>query len=155
MVRFGDTLSGIGFSYHTSVGALVRVNHIFNPNLIFPAERLCIPRATAPGRTGTGGGPVLGHNSVVTMIYQTFGPYAGGAVNVARCESGFNPGAYNPISIYGSHAAGVFQILYPSTWRGTPQSSYSPYDAWPNIQAAHNIFVRDGYSWREWVCRPY
>ena len=67
-------------------------------------------------------------------------------------ESGLNPGAYNPTSIGGSHAAGVFQILYPSTWAGTPEAGSSPYNAWANIEAAHAIFVRDGYSWREWTC---
>jgi hypothetical protein len=88
------------------------------------------------------------------MIDQVFGSYAAGAINVATCESGLNPGASNTISIGGSHAAGVFQILYPSTWAGTSEAGNSPYDAWSNIVAAHEIFVRDGYSWREWTCQP-
>jgi hypothetical protein len=92
--------------------------------------------------------------SVAAMISQIFGPYASGALNVAKCESGLNPNAYNPTSNGGSHAEGVFQILYPSTWMGTSQASRSPYDAQANIQAAHEIFVRDGYSWREWSCAP-
>jgi hypothetical protein len=92
--------------------------------------------------------------SVAAMISQIFGPYASGALNVAKCESGLNPNSYNPTSIGGSHAEGVFQILYPSTWRGTSQASRSPYDAQANILAAHEIFVRDGYSWREWSCAP-
>ncbi len=86
------------------------------------------------------------------MINQVFGSYAGGALNVARCESGFNPLAYNPISNGGNHAEGVFQILYPSTWDGTSEAANSPYNAMANILAAHQIFVRDGYSWREWSC---
>lgn len=86
------------------------------------------------------------------MIEQIFGANAPEALNIARCESGLNPNAYNPTSIGGSHAAGVFQILYPSTWMGTPEAGASPYNAWANIEAAHAIFVRDGYSWREWVC---
>jgi hypothetical protein len=91
------------------------------------------------------------------MIYQVFGTtYGPGAVNVAKCESGLNPNAYNATSIGGSHAAGIFQILYPSTWAGTPQgqAGLSPYDAMANIKAAYSIFVRDGYSWREWSCKP-
>ncbi len=91
--------------------------------------------------------------SVAGMIYQVFGPYASSAMNIARCESGLNPNAYNSTVIGDSHAAGVFQILYPSTWSGTPYASYSPYNAWANINAAHTIFVRDGYSWREWQCQ--
>ncbi len=100
-----------------------------------------IPYPTSPGQAG-----------VIAMINQVFGPYAGGALNVARCESGFNPLAYNPYSIGGNHAEGVFQILYPSTWDGTSEAASSPYNAMANILAAHQIFVRDGYSWREWSC---
>lgn len=92
--------------------------------------------------------------SVASMIYEIFGPYAPSAMNIARCESGFNPSAYNSEPVLGSHAMGVFQILYPSTWITTPQSGSSPYDARANILAAHAIFARDGYSWREWQCRP-
>lgn len=87
------------------------------------------------------------------MIDQVFGADAPTAVRIATCESGLNPNAYNPTSIGGSHAAGLFQILYPSTWYTTPEAGLSPYDAMANIQAAHSIFVRDGYSWREWVCQ--
>jgi hypothetical protein len=88
--------------------------------------------------------------SVPAMIDQVFGPYAPGALNVAECESGLNPSAYNPTS----GAAGLFQILYPSTWDTTSEAGMSPYDPMANIEAAHEIFVRDGYSWREWVCQP-
>jgi hypothetical protein len=104
------------------------------------------PKAAAPAPAASGG-------SVVGMIESTFGPYAGQALSVARCESGYNSGAFNSISVGGSHAEGVFQILYPSTWSGTSYAGYSPYNAWANIHAAYQIFARDGYSWREWVCR--
>jgi hypothetical protein len=95
--------------------------------------------------TSTGGN----NTSVAGMIYQVFGPYAPSALTIARCESGLNPSAYNS----ASHASGLFQILYPSTWNSTPYSGYSPFNAWANINAAHAIFVRDGYSWREWQCQ--
>jgi LysM repeat protein len=149
-VRFGDTLSRIALRYHSSVQAIAQANHIWNPNLIFPAQRLCIPGS----QVATGGGGGTGGSSVEAMISRVFGPYASAAIRVARCESGLNPRAYNPISVGGSHAMGVFQILYPGTWMGTPQASHSPYDAMANILAAHSIFVRDGYSWREWACKP-
>jgi hypothetical protein len=93
-------------------------------------------------------------NTVTGMIFSVFGPYAASALRVARCESGLNAYAYNHISVQGSHSIGVFQILYPGTWRSTAQAARSPYNAWANILAAHEIFVRDGHSWREWVCRP-
>lgn len=109
-----------------------------------------IPVVTTPTPTQT---PIpVGQSSVAAMIEQVFGPYAPGALQVARCESGLNPGAYNPTSIGGSHAEGVFQILYPSTWMTTSEAGSSPYNAWANILAAHQIFVRDGYNWHEWSC---
>ncbi len=156
-VAEGDTLSGIASHYGTSWGALASYNHIANPNLINVGQTVCIP-----GRVGGGGFHVSNTNlpqgphssSVTGMIDQVFGPYAPAANRVAMCESSLNPGAYNPITIDGSHATGVFQILYPSTWGGTSQARNSPYDAWSNIVAAHEIFARDGYSWREWQCQP-
>ncbi len=90
--------------------------------------------------------PVAG--SIPAMITQIFGAYGPGAINVARCESGLNPGAHNP-----SGASGLFQIM-PGTWAGTSQAGSSPYNAQANAIAAHEIFVRDGYSWREWTCQP-
>lgn len=121
---------------------------------IFPPTVTATPTTppTPPTPEPTSLPPPQGQSSVVAMIEQVFGPYAQGALHVASCESGYNPGAYNPTSIGGSHAEGVFQILYPSTWMGTSEAAYSPYNAMANIQAAHEIFVRDGYSWREWSC---
>ena len=104
-----------------------------------------------PSGGGSGSGSGSG-SSIVSMIDQVFGADAPTAVQIATCESGLNPNAYNPASIGGSHAAGLFQILYPSSWYTTPEAGLSPYDAMANIQAAHSIFVRDGYSWREWTC---
>lgn len=95
-----------------------------------------------------------GQQSVAGEIGAVFGPYANAAISVAQCESGLNPGAYNRTPVGNSHAAGVFQILYPSTWDTTAYSGDSPYNASDNIHAAYQIFARDGYSWREWACQP-
>jgi murein DD-endopeptidase MepM/ murein hydrolase activator NlpD len=168
----GDTLSQIAARYHSSVQAIGQANSIANVNLIYPGQNFCIPagstvtpsQATTTTTTSTASvsAPSVpqqsvsvpsGSSSVASMIDQVFGPYAPTALQIAQCESGLNPGAYNPTSIGGSHAAGVFQILYPSTWAGTSEAAASPYDAMSNILAAHEIFVRDGYSWREWTCQ--
>jgi hypothetical protein len=112
------------------------------------------PVPTSPPQPISSPQPPAGQGTVTAMIEQIFGSYAVGALHVANCESGLNPNAYNPSSNGGSHAEGVFQILYPSTWMGTSEASSSPYNAQANILAAHQIFVRDGYSWHEWSCAP-
>lgn len=111
------------------------------------------PSSTSGGGGGGGAGYNPGQTAIMNDIRAVFGPaYAQGALNIARCESGYDPNAWNRIAIMGSHASGVFQILYPITWDGTSQRAHSPYEYHPNILAAHEIFVRDGYSWREWAC---
>ncbi|GCF07524.1 hypothetical protein [Dictyobacter arantiisoli] len=91
---------------------------------------------------------------VTSAINDAFGSYSGQALRIAQCESTMNPGATNSMAIGNSHAEGLFQILYPSTWSGTSQAGASPYDARANARAAFEIFKRDGYSWREWQCQP-
>lgn len=117
-------------------------------------QRAPVSKPVTPVSTPAPAPPPASGSSVAAMIQQVFGSYASGALNVARCESGLNPDAYNPTSIGGSHAEGVFQILYPSTWNTTPEAGSSPYNAMANIQAAHAIFVRDGYNFHEWSCQP-
>lgn len=90
---------------------------------------------------------VVNQGYSINVIREVFGPDADQAIRVAECESGLNPEAYNP-----SGAAGLFQIM-PGTWVRTSQGSASRYDAHANAVAAHEIFVRDGHSWREWVCQ--
>ena len=171
-VRSGDTLSGIAPRYELAWPTLYDLNRQTvgdNPDMIHigdmlticddghhtvstPAPRPAAPRPTTPPAPRPISPPATG--TVQGMIEQVFGGYAGGALAIARCESGYAPNAWNGIAIGNSHASGVFQILYPSTWEGTSYRNYSPYNAWANIQAAHEIFVRDGYSWREWECQP-
>jgi hypothetical protein len=168
----GDTLSRIGDRYGTSWSALASDNDIANPNLIYASQTLCIPvhgaarsvpkqvqnssartysTPTRPKNVTTYVTPQptpASSGSIEAMINQAFGSYGPGAINVARCESGLNPDAYN-----ASGAAGLFQIM-PSTWARTSEAGQSPFNAAANIAAAHEIFVRDGYSWREWTCQP-
>ncbi len=110
------------------------------------------PTATPPPRPTQP--PSSGGGSVTGIIQAVFGSYSDAAIAVARCESGLNPSATNPTSIGGSHAAGLFQILYPSTRNTTSQAGNSPYDAQSNTMAAYEIFQRDGYNWHEWSCQP-
>ena len=104
--------------------------------------------------TNAGNDP--GKQAVINDIIAVFGSsYAQGALNIAKCESGYDPNARNSYPIGNSHASGVFQILYPSTWNTTSYAAYSPFEYDKNIRAAYEIFRRDGYSWREWACKPY
>ncbi|MFI5275076.1 MAG: hypothetical protein ACHQ4H_18760, partial [Ktedonobacterales bacterium] len=113
------------------------------------------PRPTAtPAPYVPPAGVNPGQQAVINDIVAIFGSNASSAIAVARCESGFDPNARNPYAIGNSHAEGVFQILYPSTWQGTSYASSSPYNYDANIRAAHQIFARDGYTWREWACQP-
>jgi hypothetical protein len=129
--------------------------------LLVTVSHMNIPQARAAATThhsaakpGTALGPDSASSSNISdMINQVFGSYADSAMRIATCESHFDPGATNSMAIGDSHAEGVFQILYPSTWSSTSQAGSSPYDAYANIVAAHEIFARDGNSWREWECQ--
>jgi hypothetical protein len=113
------------------------------------------PRPTAtpvPYSPPQGANP--GQQAVINEIVAVFGGYSQGALAVARCESGYDPNAWNSYPIGNSHAEGVFQILYPSTWDTTSYAGNSPYNYVANIHAAYQIFSRDGHSWREWACQP-
>ena len=64
---------------------------------------------------------------------------------LARCESGFDPRARNL-----SSASGLFQILYPSTWRTTPFAKFSPFSPYANALGAGWMLAQGRRS--EWVC---
>lgn len=144
----GDTLSGIASKFGISVSSLVAANHIADPNLIYAGNTLIIPQGGSPSAPVPQTSQPL-HGSYADMIREVFGSYGDGAVHVAMCESSMNPNAYN--GVLG--AAGLFQII-PGTFASTSYRGQSVYDPVVNIKAAHEIFVRDGYSWREWACQP-
>jgi hypothetical protein len=105
-----------------------------------PAQPAQPARPAAPN-------PPAGSGSGVAAIYAAFGGSSGlsWALRVARCESGYNPRAYNP----SSGASGLFQFL-PSTW-------YSHFPGWniwdPYAQArAARIFYDHGWQ-SQWTCR--
>ena len=47
IIQRGDTLSGIAFRYHTTVEQLAALNHLSNPNLIYPGTRLILPTTSS------------------------------------------------------------------------------------------------------------
>lgn len=52
VVRWGDTLSSIALRFGTTVGAIVALNNIPNPDYIWVGQVLCIPCAAAPPSSG-------------------------------------------------------------------------------------------------------
>lgn len=152
-IKYGDTLSGLAREFGTTVDALASANGIANPNIIYAGQTIIIPDGHNHNNKNNGGStsgtPQRLSGSYADMIRQVFGPYGEGAVHVAMCESGLNPNAYN--GVLG--AAGLFQII-PGTFASTSYAGQNVYNPVVNIKAAHEIFVRDGYSWREWACKP-
>jgi hypothetical protein len=71
-VHRGDTLSAIAWRYNTNYSTLARVNGIWNVNLIFVNQRLCIPfRVRNGGNSGGGRGSngVLSNGTVLWYAY--------------------------------------------------------------------------------------
>ena len=140
----------------SQVGAFASTFHAYSNAVPWIPTPTPTPKPTAtpvPYQPPIGSNP--GQQAIINEIVAVFGPYSPGALNISRCESGYDPNAVNPYAIGNSHASGVFQILFPSTWDGTSFASQSPFDYNANIHAAYEIFSRDGYSWREWECKPY
>ena len=145
--------------YRNANGTLVSTNTKWVPNYGATPATPATPAAPVTHAPATHA-PAVSHapahtppsssgGSVQNQIRAVFGRYSSAALAIAACESGYNPGAYNP----SSGASGVFQFLR-STWASTSYAGYSPFNAWANIHAAYQVFQRDGYSWREWQCRP-
>lgn len=67
------------------------------------------------------------------------------ALNVARCESGLQSGAYNA----GNY--GLFQISYVHA-RRVGGNLAALFDPAVNIAVAYDIYAEQG--WRPWACRP-
>ncbi len=99
------------------------------------------PPAPAPAAYSPG--------SVQQIIHDAFAPYGQAAIDwgerVARCESGYNPRAYNPAGPY----YGLFQFLM-STFKNTPYGNQDIYDPTANAKAAAWKYSQGGAS--AWGC---
>ncbi len=80
------------------------------------------------------------------VVCIVFGPkHCSAAVQVARCESGFNTAARN------GQYRGLFQVS--AAWRRRFSRLWGS-GAWAQARHARAVFVSGGYSWHPWECRP-
>lgn len=100
-VIWGDTLSGIASRYNTTWQRLASYNHLYNPNLIYPSQIVCIPSKT---HGSSGSGSPQSHNQYVVLARQD-AFYAGISPDIfvrqINQESGFNPYAISPAGAIG------------------------------------------------------
>ena len=91
-----------------------------------------------------------GSGSIQDIIRQAFAPYGQTAIDwglrVAKCESGYNPNAYNPAGPY----YGLFQFAM-STFKSTPYGGGNIYDPVANANAAAWKYSQGGAG--AWGCR--
>lgn len=110
------------------------------------AQRVRQP-ATPPPPTGVDPGDVAAIKQIILDAFAPLGATAQEwALRVARCESNYNPYAFNRYS----GASGLFQFM-PSTWAATPQHDKSPFDAVANALAAAWLYQRSGPG--QWSCK--
>lgn len=101
-------------------------------------------KPAAPPVPNYGSGPI---QDIITNAFSPYGPTAvAWGLRVARCESGFNPRAYNPAGPY----YGLFQFLM-STFKATPYGSGDIYDPVANANAAAWKYANGGAS--AWGCK--
>jgi resuscitation-promoting factor RpfB len=108
-----------------------------------PRPRAGVAQAAPPAPAGD-------VQAIIIAAAARWGADANQLLRVARCESGFNPNAYN--GLFG--ASGVFQFI-PSTWaRNSPRAGYagaSVFDAVANVNTAAMMFAEGQAG--QWSCK--
>ena len=120
VVSPGQSLTGIAARYHTTVGALVRLNRLRDGNRILAGQRLTVPldppSGVGPaGRAGSAGSPTLPGASHLWLVplFERWGAHYGVSVPLLEAvtwwESGWQEGV-----VSSTGAVGIGQ-LEPST----------------------------------------
>lgn len=109
------------------------------------AQKAATPMVAAPAPAPAS----YAAGSIQQIIHDAFAPYGQAAIDwgerVAKCESGYNPRAYNPAGPY----YGLFQFLM-STFKSTPYGNQDIYDPTANANAAAWKYSQGGAS--AWGC---
>lgn len=125
-VRWGDTLGAIAARNQSSVARLASYNRIYNANIIYAGQRICIPGSAAPAPVSSGGTTVVFQNGYVGVARQeaiNAGISATLFVRQINQESGFQPYV---VSYAG--AIGIAQFM-PGTAAGLGINPYNPYQS--------------------------
>ncbi len=88
--------------------------------------------------------------AVIQRIRKEF-PMAPVMVAVAKCESGFQPSAYNPTN--GSHDGGIFQISKKYHGQAMKKLGLDPFNVEDNIKYAKILYDAEGL--RPWRASNY
>jgi ABC-type transporter Mla maintaining outer membrane lipid asymmetry permease subunit MlaE len=92
------------------------------------------------------------HDQIANYIIEVFGDDAPKAFRLLECENhALNPNAVNDNTTWGGigQDIGVFQIN--TVWQGVSNKAFL-YDWRTNVDMAHNIYIRDGSSFKLWTC---
>jgi hypothetical protein len=96
--------------------------------------------------------PQSEHSQIVNYITEVFGADAPKAFQLLNCENhALNPLAVNDNTTWGGigQDIGIFQIN--TVWQGVTNRAFL-YDWRTNIDMAHNIYTRDGSTFKLWTC---
>lgn len=134
--------------YHKLVPALPF--HIMSPLGTGRAEAQVLP---AEGQPQGMPEPTLSQSDTIKQeITTVFGVDSAKAFKLLSCENhALNPLAINDNTKWGGigQDIGLFQIN--TIWQGVSNKAFL-FDPSINIRIAHNIYVRDGYSFKLWTC---
>lgn len=138
-------------SAHRSEAGERQLVHLAATDRHLSAEDLAPAAPSTPQTQGAVPAPApVQPPSIQDIITTAFSPLGDASVTwalkIAMCESTDNPKAVNS----ASDAQGLFQFL-PSTWRGTPYASQSPFDPAANAHAA--AWLLQTYGPSQWECQ--
>ncbi len=154
-VFWGDTLSRIASRYHTTWQRLASYNHLYNPNLIYPGQVVCIPSQTH-GSSGSGSsssGSPLSHKINQESGFNPYAISSAGAIGIAQfmpgtaASLGINP--RDPVAALRGAARLMSQ--YIRQYGGNYAKALAAYNAGPGT-VSFAVFLGGG-NWQAYL--PY